>query len=488
MRGAVILSQTIYRTIKEKIECGLYPVGSPIPSCAELCKMYRISEKTARRVVEILEKEKFIETSRGKRPRVIFKRREAEKSGSTAERPDYEVIRDISLSARVFYYPLLRYGLSLCTQEDFDELETRLSCINEMTTACELPGMLRHFWRFFVSKIGNAMILRCIDSIGYLELVPMPYDIEFEQFYREYLFDILSKMRRGSFDPQEELDIQRIFLRCEVLPPMRCASTPASLGWPHSISANIRKDDAKISAVYMDIIGRIVSGEYKQGDILPSHAALCKEYGVSHDSTSRAIRYLRELKVIRSERRKSVVALSAAEIPLVWSKLDIKIICRSFRSFIDALETVSLTIEDAALLSAGETPAAEAAALRGAIGDGLRGGELTSFCATKELLEMIVSHIPYRTLREIYLALKKYTPFDRVVPGLLRNGREEAVRAIYQKAYGAANALASGENKYFAELSAKAFQMSAGEVLAYCKDMGYLEATMKVYDGTIFLK
>ena len=101
---------------------------------------------------------------------------------------------------------------------------------------------------------------------------------------------------------------------------------------------------------------------------------------------------------------------------------------------------------------------------------------------------MIVSHIPYRTLREIYLALKKYTPFDRVVPGLLRNGREEAVRDIYQKAYGAANALASGENKYFAELSAKAFQMSAGEVLAYCKDMGYLEATMKVYDGTIFLK
>ncbi|MCD8164349.1 MAG: hypothetical protein LUE09_13255 [Synergistaceae bacterium] len=78
--------------------------------------MYRISEKTARRVVDILEKDGFVETSRGKRPRVIFQRREAEKSGTAAEQPDREVIRDISLSARVFYYPLLRYGLSLCTQ------------------------------------------------------------------------------------------------------------------------------------------------------------------------------------------------------------------------------------------------------------------------------------------------------------------------------------------------------------------------------------
>ncbi|MCD7952778.1 MAG: hypothetical protein LUG14_07665 [Synergistaceae bacterium] len=86
------------------------------------------------------------------------------------------------------------------------------------------------------------------------------------------------------------------------------------------------------------------------------------------------------------------------------------------------------------------------------------------------------------------MALKKCTPFDRVVPGLLRNGREEAVRAIYQKAYDAANALASGENKYFARLSAEVFQMATGEVLEYCKDMGYLEATLKVYDGTIFLK
>ncbi|MCD8164350.1 MAG: GntR family transcriptional regulator [Synergistaceae bacterium] len=357
-----------------------------------------------------------------------------------------------------------------------------------MTPACELPGLLRRFWRFFVSKIGNAMVLRCIDSIGYLELVPLPYDIEFGRFYREYLFDILTKMRRGSFDTQEELDIQRIFLYSEGLPPIRCASTPASLGWPHSISASIRKDDAKISSVYMDIIGRIVSGEYKQGDILPSHAELCKEYGVSHDSTSRAVRYLRELKVIRSERRKSVVAISAAEILLAWRKLDIKIICRSFRSFIDALETVSLTIEDAAALSAGAATAEEAAALRGAIGEGLRGGDLTSFCATEDLLGMIVYHIPYRTLREVYMALKKCTPFDRVVPGLLRNGREEAVRAIYQKAYDAANALASGENKYFARLSAEVFKMATGEVLEYCKDMGYLEATLKVYDGTIFLK
>ena len=41
----------IFEIIKNKIESGLMPKGTVLPSYADLCKEYKVSDKTIRRVV-----------------------------------------------------------------------------------------------------------------------------------------------------------------------------------------------------------------------------------------------------------------------------------------------------------------------------------------------------------------------------------------------------------------------------------------------------
>ena len=58
MKNDIVLYQRIYQLLKNQIECGLLPEGKSLPSRAELCREFQVSEKTVRRVLEeMLEKD-----------------------------------------------------------------------------------------------------------------------------------------------------------------------------------------------------------------------------------------------------------------------------------------------------------------------------------------------------------------------------------------------------------------------------------------------
>ncbi|MEZ5072407.1 MAG: GntR family transcriptional regulator [Bacteroidales bacterium] len=66
----------IYRLLKERIQQGHYRVGDLLPSENELCRDFTITRTTARRALDELVKEGFIERTRGRRS-VVTERRKA---------------------------------------------------------------------------------------------------------------------------------------------------------------------------------------------------------------------------------------------------------------------------------------------------------------------------------------------------------------------------------------------------------------------------
>ena len=64
--------EKIYRILKNKIECGLLPSGSRLPSRTDLCREFGTSEKTVRHAVKLLSDYGLVETGQRKRPTVTF--------------------------------------------------------------------------------------------------------------------------------------------------------------------------------------------------------------------------------------------------------------------------------------------------------------------------------------------------------------------------------------------------------------------------------
>ena len=70
----MLMYETVFQILKNKIDSRLLPEGSSLPSRADLCMEFGTSEKTIRRALAMLEDEGLIETSQRKRPVVSFNR------------------------------------------------------------------------------------------------------------------------------------------------------------------------------------------------------------------------------------------------------------------------------------------------------------------------------------------------------------------------------------------------------------------------------
>ena len=54
MKDGTVVYERVYQILRNKIESGLLPYGSKLPSRADLCLEFKTSEKTVRRAVELL--------------------------------------------------------------------------------------------------------------------------------------------------------------------------------------------------------------------------------------------------------------------------------------------------------------------------------------------------------------------------------------------------------------------------------------------------
>ena len=155
MKNDIVLYQRIYQLLKNQIECGLLPEGKSLPSRAELCREFQVSEKTVRRVLEEMQEKGLIETRQGKRPVV----RNAALAGREYEaetlQEDATVSQDIFSTGRLFCYPVIEHGIARCAREDW---EMPAAIIERMypSRATEFWRLSHYFWRFLLH--GTRMI------------------------------------------------------------------------------------------------------------------------------------------------------------------------------------------------------------------------------------------------------------------------------------------------------------------------------------------
>ena len=113
--------ERIFVILKNKIEAGLMPKGTVLPSYADLCKEYKVSNKTIRRVVAMLSDAGLIETKERQLSVVVFDQKDkGDYSQHNLKEPNMPILTDILKTAEILYYPFICHGISLCNKYDWD--------------------------------------------------------------------------------------------------------------------------------------------------------------------------------------------------------------------------------------------------------------------------------------------------------------------------------------------------------------------------------
>ena len=491
MKNGVVMYDKVYQILKNKIECRLLPNGTVLPSRADLCKEYATSEKTVRRALELLAEEGLIRSTQRKRPVVTFDPAAAQKKDLLSlKKADAIAAGDILKTGVFLCYPLINHGLSLCSGADWSIPEAIFDKMDPNQPA----GFWRRssqFWRFFIARSENGLVLRVIDSLGLADLDPEPGTYEIRLAYYLKLKEFIQTVKRGG-DPESVQFADLSFLygflpdRKICAPAYRVApDSPFCMGI-HGLEAWICKEEEQYTRVYLDILALISIGRYQPGDRLPAHAELCGIYGVSVDTTIKAIQILQEWGVVTATRGKGIfVAMDLTGLQKIHIPLDL--IARHVRRFLDSLELLSLTVGGVAAHAGANVTAEEANILYGRLERDWNEKYLYQLSPIV-LLEFIVEHIQYGALRNIYSAVQSNYHIGRSIPQFVSAAKTPGNYEIQRQCLDAAKALIRGDPGLFAKKTAGMFQYTHRMVTVKCKQLGYWKAAMQVYDGSVLWK
>jgi len=492
MKNGIVMYEKVYQILKNKIECGLLPKGSKLPSRSELCREFGTSEKTIRRVLKLLSDQGLVETAQRKRPTIVF-----DSSGTSDKKrlvslhkADATAAGDILKTGIFLCYPTIQYGMDLCSGTEWRIPESILEK-TDPNRPTEFWRLSNRLWRFFVARIGNDLILRAVDSLGLSGLDPLPGTLGVRTEYHTKLKEFLYTVKNGG-DPGEihfaDLSSLYRFLPGEENDTPICKVTsdsPFRLG-TKNLEHQISSADERYSRVYLDILGLIAIGKYRPGDRLPSHAELRRIYGVSVDTTIKAIQFLQKWGVVSATRGKGIFV---AMDPKTLSKISIDpdLISYHIRQYLDSLELLSLTIDGVAAHAASRVTIEEARQLYNKIEDLWNHSYLYQLSPIV-LLEFVTDHIEYGALRAIYKVIQQNYHIGRSIPKLLRHTKNRYNHEIHQQCIQAVEALINNDPETFAKKAATMFRYTHRLIIVECKRLGYWQPAMRVYDGSLLWK
>ncbi len=490
MKNDVVMYQMVYHILKNKIQCGLLPTGARLPSRADLCSEFSISEKTARRAVNLLASDGLIQVDKRKRPTVIFNPESQPPAAQPApQEADSAAVDDLYKTGLLLCYPLNKHGMVLCSGAEWDIPEAIVRNMDP-DNAEEFWRSTSRLWRFFIARNGNELILRAVDNLGFGDIKPLSNTPQIRTRYQESLKTLISTMRQGN---PEHASFDHLFLFCNSLTDPLAGNfdchVPAGSSFridAAQIEQRILGSQERYSNVYMDLLGLIVIGRYRPGDRLPSHEELQEIYGVSIDTTLKAVQILQELGAVTATRGKGIFVTMDLE-RLKGIQLDPHLIACHLRRFLDSLELLSLTIEGVAAHAASHITAEAARQLYDDM-DRLWNEYYIYQRSPRILLNFITNHIQYSALKAVYRVICQNYWIGRSIPKLVTPAKNPANCKIYRLCMDAAGLLIAGEPQRFARQAAEAFYYTQQMVISECGKLGYLESAMAVYDGSLLWK
>ena len=477
----------IFEILRSKIESGLMPKGTLLPSFADLCKEYKVSNKTIRRVVAMLSDTGLVET-RERQPSVVIYDHDQTATGSDSEHslqePNIPVMTDILKTAEIVYYPFICHGISLCNKYDWDIPEKIVRQLNP-----RIPKLFwkssKLIWRFFIARCENELSLHIVDSLGFLGVEYRENNFSSRVAYQQTLFDFIQKSRIAAptSDAIKEfltyihfITISRDDFQCFVPD-----NSPFRIGI-QGLDQRVQTAEERYSSVYLDILGLITIGYYQPGDRLPSHAQMQELYGVSVNTTTQAIQCLQKWGVVEATRGKGIFVSTNIEA-LNDIHVDPKLIASHIRRYFDSLELLSLTAEGVAYHVAAHVSSEHIQAFIQRLDEAKNNGSLYQ-PAPVILLEFLTEHIPYEALRSIYTIILKNYRIGRKIPKLINRANAARKLEIHRKCVETANILVNGDQSAFAKQTAAIFTYTHQLIIEECKRLGYWKTVQDLYDGS----
>ena len=475
----------LFEILKNKIETGLIPKGTMLPSFADLCKEYKVSNKTIRRVAAMLSDAGLIETKERQLSVVIYD--QADPGNDLAynlHEPNVPVMTDILKTAEIVYYPFICHGISLCNKYDWDIPEKIVRQLNP-----RIPRLFwknsKQIWRFFIARCENELSLHIVDSLGFLGVEYRENNFDSRVRYQQTLLNFIQKSRTSAPTSDaikdflayiHDITISREDFQCYV--PV---DSPFRIG-VQGLDQWMKTADERYPSVYLDILGLIAIGYYQPGDRLPSHAQMQKQYGVSVNTTTQAIQCLQKWGVVEATRGKGIFVSSNIEA-LNDIHVDPELIASHLRRYFECLELLSLTAEGVAYQAAVHVANEQIRKLIQRLDEAEKYSCLYQ-ADPIVLLEFLIEHIPFDALRSIYTIILENYRIGRKIPKLINRANASGKLEIHGMCKEAANALLEGDQSLFAKQAAAMFKYTHQLIVEECKRLGYWETVKKIYDGS----
>ena len=490
MKSDVIQYERAYRKLKNKIESGILPVGAKLPGRAVLCKELNTSERTVRRALDLLEQDGFLRISPRKRPVVISAFSSLKDRSKNTRKTDAAQVDDLMQTANLLCYPIYLRGLRLCTGEDWRTPEMILGLM-EPTRSAEFWQLSSRVGRFFIARNENELLLRVVDSLGFRGNVPPQGSLAERAQYRSHLQALFQTVKAGGAPGRSELDAiflqyRKIAEQAGVVQFHQMLSPCPLLAKANGLGQQLSLAQERYSSVCLDLLGLIAMGRYQPGDRLPTHDQLQEAYGVSRDTSVKAVRMLRDWGVVTAAPRRGIsVEMDLAALQKIHIAPE-AIACH-VRRYLDSLDLLSLTVERVAAHAAAFAAPEDVQRLHSAFSR-QQAQPYEHQMIPRTLLDFIAEHIQYDALRTIYRILARNFSIGRSVPKLVSRDKNPQNEEIYRKCAVAADALTNGDIGLFAKRTADVFEEIRVLIVSECRRLGYWDAAMRVYDGVSLWK
>lgn len=489
MKSGVIQYERAYRQLKNKIESGLLPVGARLPGRSVLCRELGTSERTVRRALELLEQNGFLEIMPRKRPVVLSASPLPQGQAlQNARRADPAQVDDLMRTADLLCRPIYLRGRRLCTGGDWRTPERILAQMD--------PSRPGDFWRlssrlgrFFIARNENELLLRVVDSLGFRGKEPPRSSLEDRAQYRSHIEALLQAAKAGGAPEQVQLDA--VFRQYRIIAEQaegqqfhQLLSPCPMLAEAEELGEQLSLAQERYSTMCLDLLGLIAIGRYQPGDHLPTHDQLQKTYGVSRDTSVKAVKMLRDWGVVTAAPRRGIsVEMDLTALQRI--RISPESIACHVRRYLDSLELLTLTVEPAAAHAAALITPEDTRRLQAA----LRRQEEQPYehqLIPRTLLDFITEHIGYDALREIYGILARNFSIGRSIPKLVCRDINPQNLEIYRACREAVEQLPDGG--LFAGKTAAIFEQIRRLIVSECRRLGYWDAAMNVYDGASLWK
>ncbi|PXX75221.1 GntR family transcriptional regulator [Dielma fastidiosa] len=478
----MILYEKVYVNLKNKIICGILPAGSQLPSRAKLCEEFNTSEKTVRRSLELLAQEGLIATQKRKRPIIIYQ--SMQKTSQLAlKQADAIAAVDALRTGVLLCYPLIDQGLKLCQDADWAYLRTIIVSM-ETVSKERFWQLSNQFWRYLIARNGNELMLRVVDSLGFSELESLHSDAAIRETYRRQLTLFLKTVKNGGDPASVKFDDMSAVYGLDndaEVPPYQVKPDSIFCVGCADLEQKVRKSEERYSSICVDILGRIAIGQYPKGSRLPSHKELQSIYGVSIDTTLKAIKELQVLGALKAAPHSGIEVMMDLD-ELKQAPIKPELIAGNIRLLLDSLELLALSVEGVAASVVSAVLPDDCLKLQRELETAWHDPFDHRFIAGI-LLQFIIDHIQYETLKTIYVMIRKNFIVGRRLPGFISKEKSQPEYEIYKLCMKASAALEKGERDQFAVQTAHLFQLIHLQIIRECSQLNYLEAAMNYYDA-----